>query len=124
MNRAKRSIGKATARGMMTWSHYKFKELLKTTALREGVKKVIVTEEYTSQLCSCCGLRHQRLGRTKVFDCPSCSTVMDRDENGARNILLKSCMENGMTLSWVAHMRNVNYYKRLVGVDGHWGLPL
>ncbi|CAM9247674.1 unnamed protein product [Ectocarpus sp. 13 AM-2016] len=53
VNRAKRRIGKGTARGMMTWSHYSFKELLKTTALREGTMVVIVTEEYTSKTCSC-----------------------------------------------------------------------
>ena len=100
-NRAKRRIGKGTARGMMTWSHYAFKELLKTTALREGTKVVIVTEEYTSKTCSCCGALHRNLGGSKVFKCPSCRRVMDRDENGARNILLKSCMENELTLSWV-----------------------
>ena len=101
VNRAKRRIRKGTARGMMTWSHYTFKELLKTTALREGVKLVIVTEEYTSKTCSCCGTIHRRLGSSKVFKCPSCGVEMDRDENGARNILMKSCVENELTLSWV-----------------------
>ena len=104
VNRAKRKINKGTARGMMTWSHYSFKELLKTTALREGTKLVIVTEEYTSKTCSCCGTLHHSLGGSKVFKCPSCRTVMDRDENGARNILLKSCMENELTLSWVENV--------------------
>ena len=106
VNRAKRRIDKGTARGMMTWSHYSFKELLKTTALREGVKLVIVTEEYTSKTCSCCGFIHKKLGKSKVFDCPSCRVVMDRDENGARNILLKSCVENELTLSWVDYVNN------------------
>ena len=104
VNRAKRRIGKGTARGMMTWSHYLFKELLKTTALREGTKLVIVTEEFTSKTCSCCGTLHHNLGRSKVFKCPSCRRTMDRDENGARNILLKSCIENELTLSWVADL--------------------
>lgn len=104
VNRAKRRINKGTARGMMTWSHYTFKELLRTTALREGVKLVIVTEEYTSQTCSCCGFIHKTLGKSKVFDCPSCGVVMDRDENGARNILFKSCVENELTLTWVDYL--------------------
>lgn len=72
VNRAKRRIHKKAARQMMTWSHYTFKELLKTTALREGVKLVIVTEEYTSKTCSCCGVIHRRLGSSKIFKCPSC----------------------------------------------------
>ena len=106
VNRARRRIGKKTARGMMTWSHYTFKELLKTTALREGTRLVIVTEEYTSKTCSCCGTQHPNLGSSKVFRCPSsaCRRIMDRDENGARNILLKSCMENGLTFEWVDHV--------------------
>lgn len=101
VNRAKRRISSKASRGMMTWSHYKFKELLKTTAIREGVKVVIVTEEYTSKTCSCCGALHHSLGKSKVFKCPSCRRVIDGDENGARNILLKSCMENEVSLSWV-----------------------
>lgn len=114
VNRAKRRINGKTSRGMMTWSHYKFKELLKTTALREGVKVVIVTEEYTSKTCSCCGALHQSLGKSKVFKCPSCGRVMDRDENGARNILLKSCVENEMSVSWLENKRSSEL----------WGLPL
>lgn len=116
VNRAKRRIGKGTARGMMTWSHYSFKELLKTTALREGTKVVIVTEEYTSKTCSCCGELHRNLGGSKVFKCPSCRRTMDRDENGARNILLKSCMENELTLSWVE-----NVYPQQINAPGRSG---
>ncbi|CAM9718469.1 unnamed protein product, partial [Pylaiella littoralis] len=104
VNRAKRRIDKGTARGMKTWFHYLFKELLKTTALRAGTKVVIVTEEYTSKTCSCCGTLHHTLGGSKILKCPSCRRVMDRDENGARNILLKSCVENEKTLSWVENI--------------------
>ncbi|CAN0303394.1 unnamed protein product, partial [Ectocarpus sp. 6 AP-2014] len=99
VKRAKRRIGKGTARGMMTWSHYSFKELLKTTALREEAMVVIVTGKYTCKTCSCRGTLHHTLGGSKIFKCPSCRRVMDRDENGARSILLKSCMENELTLS-------------------------
>ena len=101
VKRVGRRLNKKTARAMMTWSHYSFKELLKTTAIREGTKVVIVTEEYTSKTCSCCGNIHDKLGSSKVFKCPSCKIIMDRDENGARNILLKSCMENELSLEWI-----------------------
>ncbi len=102
-NRAKRRVNGKTARGMMTWSHYKFRELLKTTALREGTKLVSVTEEYTSKTCSCCGVINKNLGSSKVFRCSSssCGMVCDRDENGARNILLKSCMEKELSIRWM-----------------------
>lgn len=92
VNQAKRGIGKSTAREMMTWSHYSFEKLLKTTALREITMVVNVTEEYTSKTFLCCGTLHHTLGRSTISRCPSSRKVMDRDENGARNILLKSCM--------------------------------
>ena len=58
-------------------------------------------EEYTSKTCSCCGSLNTKLGSSKIFNCPSCKVILDRDENGARNILLKSCMENELEISWL-----------------------
>ena len=50
---------------------------------------VICTEEYTSKTCGFCGYIHKKLGGSKVFCCPQCKTNLDRDINGARNILLR-----------------------------------
>ena len=99
-NRAGRRISKKTARAMMTWSHFRFKELLKAKALETGSIVVDVTEEYTSKTCSCCGTINTRLGSSKVFRCSNCSTTMDRDVNGARNILFKSCCSNNMDITF------------------------
>ena len=100
-NRAGRRISKKTARAMMTWSHFRFKELLKSKALeRDGSIVVDVTEAYTSKTCSCCGIINTKLGSSKVFKCRNCSTTMDRDVNGARNILFKSCCSNKMDISF------------------------
>src|SRR6188508_659895 len=33
---------------------------------------------------------HATLGGAKVFRCPRCALVIDRDHNGARNVLLKN----------------------------------
>ncbi|RHZ70779.1 hypothetical protein Glove_267g56 [Diversispora epigaea] len=49
---------------------------------------IICTEEYTSKTCGYCGHIHRKLGGSKVFRCPSCTAELDRDINGARNILL------------------------------------
>ena len=104
-NRAGRHISKKTARAMMTWSHFRFKELLKSKALETGSIVVDVTEEYTSKTCSCCGNIHSRLGSSKVFSCPSCGIIMDRDVNGARNILFKSCCSHNMDISFPVNVQ-------------------
>ena len=36
---------------------------------------------------------HSKLGGSKVFECPKCHIVLDRDVNGSRNILLKFLTE-------------------------------
>lgn len=41
----------------------------------------------SSQLCSCCGKRHPMPLSERVYSCPMCGMVMDRDHNAASNIL-------------------------------------
>ena len=85
-----RNINSKTARSMMTWSHYRFQQRLISKA-REypHVNVLIVDEPYTSKTCGNCGSINHKLGRNKTFHCPLCHVTMDRDANGARNILLK-----------------------------------
>jgi len=92
--RAYRRIGSKTARAMMTWSHYRFRQILIAKAVEAGTKVVLVTEEYTSKTCGACGHVHHELGSAKVFHCPTCGFTIGRDINGARNILLKSLHEH------------------------------
>ena len=74
---------------MLTWSHYAFRQRLHKARERPWVTVHLVTEEYSSKTCGVCGCIHRNLGGSKVFKCPACHAVMDRDANGARNILLK-----------------------------------
>lgn len=85
-----RKISKLTTRSMMTWSHYRFKELLRYKMKRSGGELIDCTEEYTSKTCTRCGRINHNLGSNKVFTCTSCNLIIDRDVNGARNILLKN----------------------------------
>jgi putative transposase len=87
-----RKLRSKTARNMLTWSHYRFKQTLKHHAIKRGCIVVDVTEEYTSKTCSKCGQVHGKLGGNKTFKCPNpeCNHIMDRDKNGAFNILLKA----------------------------------
>jgi putative transposase len=81
-SRGYRRISGKTARAMMTWSHYKFRNMLTAKAEESGTKIVAVTEEYTTRTCGACG--HVRSRFTgKHFICPACSFECDRDVNGA-----------------------------------------
>ena len=93
VNKNKRKINNKTARAILTWSHYLFRQRLMNKSKEfPWVKVVIVTEEYTSKTCGNCGKLNQSLGSKKDFKC-SCGYEADRDVNGARNILLKFISE-------------------------------
>jgi putative transposase len=89
--RKQRNIGSKTARAMLTWSHYRFKQRMLFKRQEMPWCKVVVCDEaYTSQTCGRCGMLNKKLGAKKVFSCPSCHLKVDRDANAARNILLKN----------------------------------
>jgi transposase len=61
-----------------------FKQLLTYKANWEGIRVLTVPEAYTSQTCSRCDMRGQRVaGR---FSCQNCGLRVDADANGAWNI--------------------------------------
>ncbi|MGI2909657.1 RNA-guided endonuclease InsQ/TnpB family protein, partial [Tolypothrix sp. VBCCA 56010] len=86
----KRKLRSKTARNMLTWSHYRFKQTLKFHAIKRDCVVHDVTEEYTSKTCSKCGHVHERLAGNKKFKCPNCGHEIPRDWNGAINIFIKS----------------------------------
>lgn len=88
--KSKRRINKKSARSMLTWSHFRFKQLLKAMADRFGVLVVETNEAYTSKTCGQCGAVHAKLGGSKTFKCSICGQIADRDWNGAFNIMLKA----------------------------------
>ena len=97
VKKGKRRLTTKTARAMVTLSHYKFKQTLKHQAAKHGCVVVDVTEEYTSKTCSKCGQIHTKLGGNKHFACPDCGHKLDRDTNGAFNILLKALRDASLT---------------------------
>ena len=70
-------------------SHYRFRQRLKSKCEEYGTKFVEQDESYTSKTCGSCGEINYTLGKSKLFTCP-CGFRIDRDINGARNILIKS----------------------------------
>ena len=49
-----------------------------------------VTEEYTSKTCTKCGWISEKYDKKRVKECENCKQKIDRDINGARNILIKN----------------------------------
>jgi len=67
-----------------------FRQFLEHKCNVTGTNLYIVTEEYTSQTCSICGsMDHTPFDKARVHKCLDCNSVLDRDVNGARNILIK-----------------------------------
>lgn len=96
--KSRRKLNNKTARNMLTWSHYRFKQTLKHHAVKRSCTVVDVTEEYTSKTCSKCGQLRNKLGGNKIFKCPipDCKHIMERDKNGAFNIMLKALRDTSL----------------------------
>jgi putative transposase len=91
--RKKKRLSKRVKFVLNQLSHYKFKQHLVNKCNEYGCELKIVTEEYTSQCCSQCGiLSDSYVKRLKC--CVSCNLTIDRDLNGSRNILLKNSSGN------------------------------
>ena len=86
----KNKLGKMTKRMLMSFKYYKFQNRLKEKCIENARTLYIVDESFTSKTCGRCGHLNTKLGCSKVFKCPKCNLEIDRDVNGARNILLKN----------------------------------
>lgn len=85
-----RNVQSKTARSMLTWSHYKYRERIKSAATRYPGRHVIECEEPgTSKTCTHCGFWNKNLQLCdKTYVCPQCHIQVDRDVAGARNNFL------------------------------------
>lgn len=72
---------------MLTWSHFTFRQHLIHKAREYGVNVYLCHEDYTSKTCTKCR-EINNVGGKEYFTCVSCGLSIDRDVNGARNILL------------------------------------
>lgn len=71
---------------------YKFKERLLFKAKLKNKIVYEVNEAFTSQTCSCCGIINN-VGSSKIYNCNNCNKKMLRDENAAKNILIKGLLK-------------------------------
>lgn len=96
----KRAMGRKSVRDCLTWGHYLFRQRLLSSRIHgNSHRQVLITPEgYTSKTCGWCGYLHHNLDSAKTFCCPQCHIVMDRDVNGARNIMLRAVYHGPVTL--------------------------
>lgn len=92
----RRRLRRKTVRALQNWKHYQFRQrLIHTAETTMNTHVILCSEEYTSKTCSQCGYLYRGLGSKKTFSCPSCHSIMDRDVNAAKNILLKCVRGRG-----------------------------
>ena len=93
-SKGQRKIRSKTVRAMMMWADGRFRtRVLSKVREYTDCRIYVHNEAYTSKTCGSCGHVHAKLGGNKLFHCPSCGVIMDRDANGARNILLRFLTE-------------------------------
>jgi putative transposase len=85
-----RKIKSKSVRQMLTFSHYKFKQIIKNKAFEYGKTVVDVCEAFTSKTVSWTGELIWNLGGRKTITSKIDNQKMDRDINGARGIFLRA----------------------------------
>ncbi len=83
-----RKINTKTVRSMLGLAHYKFKQTMRWMCRKYGKILIDVNEAYTSKTMSWCGKIKENLGGGKTIS--DGHIKVDRDINGARNIMLRA----------------------------------
>jgi len=73
---------------MNSWSFSELQRQLEYKAKWEGIKVVYVDPRRTSSTCAICGRATTECAGRRVW-CAQCRTLVDRDVNGAKNILAR-----------------------------------
>ena len=82
VRKGKRKLNSKTARAMLTWGHYRFRQrLLHRVRAYPGRHVIICDEAYTSKTCTRCGKIHHKLGGNKTFKCPEPSCRRECEES-------------------------------------------
>ena len=86
-HQAKKEKGKFIAFWQVHWFHSQVQSMTAQNAIRCGIRAVMVDAFMSSQTCTRCHEKGDRLkSNTKLFYCPHCKTTIDADLNAARNI--------------------------------------
>jgi transposase len=88
----KRSRNSNLNRSILQLKHFQFRKKLESKCQLTRCRLFNITEEYTSKTCGVCGELND-IGGDEVYHCRVCGLRIDRDVNGARNIMIKSFKE-------------------------------
>ena len=99
-------LNSKTARNMLTFAHYRFKQFLKNKAQEYSCEVIDVSEAYTSRTCSYCGKLHNKNSKKRMI-C-DCGANVERDLNSARGIMLKNISLANPLALW-AHTGLINH---------------
>ena len=91
INKARRNLNKGIVKDIIYKSPYKFHCKIIDQCDKYNTKIIEATEEYTSKTCGNCFNRKTKEEQKgeRVYECKKCGIKIDRDYNGARNIMLK-----------------------------------
>jgi len=78
-------------RNLNDMKFYQLKQKMIHKATEYNKKLIFVNEAYTSKTCSSCGNIYN-IEASKVYTCKSCNSIMDRDANASKNILMKGLL--------------------------------
>ena len=92
MNKSVGDLDNITKRVALIMKLFEFKERLKYKCYLNNCEYCEINEMYTSKTCSYCGCVKENLGGNKIYNCNKCHMIIDRDINGAKNILMKSIL--------------------------------
>lgn len=111
--------GKYYRARLNSWSYGELQRQIEYKARWNGIPVIYIPPQKTSANCSICGSRITEWAERKVW-CPLCRTLMDRDENAAKNILAKGAMRfmaNGEAVEAVMRTPTGNPQSRCLEVN-------
>jgi len=71
---------------LQRWNYADLIKKITYKAKLEGVPIVEISPKRTSKTCSRCGYYYKNFKNQRIFKCPKCDLVIDRDLNAAINI--------------------------------------
>ncbi|MCX6082149.1 MAG: transposase [Chloroflexi bacterium] len=79
-------LGAKTNQKISQWTHGQYIRYLTYKARKYGMQVEQILEDYSTRTCSFCGYVVKYALRGRVYSCPGCGTIVNRDVNGASNI--------------------------------------
>jgi putative transposase len=79
-------LGAKSNQKISQWTHGQFAKYLGYKAREYGMQVGQIPENYSTRTCSFCGGVAKHASRGRVYTCPGCGAVINRDVNGASNI--------------------------------------